>query len=70
MSTAPPIAHSAAPPRANNAAATPATMPPPAIVFPTEHQDGGHRLACALLRLSYARANHRLRRLLARNAKR
>ena len=38
---------------------------PPAIVFPTEHQDGPHRLACALLRLSYWPANHRLRRLLA-----
>ena len=38
---------------------------PPAIVFPTTHQDGRHRLACALLRLSYWRANRRLRRLLA-----
>ena len=48
----------------------PATLPPPAIVFPTEHQDGRHRLACALLRLSYASANRRLRRLLARCAER
>ena len=47
----------------------PATVPPPAIVFPTEHQDGRHRLACALLRLSYARADRRLRRLLARHAR-
>lgn len=38
---------------------------PPAIVFPTRHQDGRHRLACALLRLSYWPANRRLRRLLA-----
>ena len=48
----------------------PAAVPPPAIVFPTEHQDGRHGLACALLRLSYANANRRLRRLLARHAKR
>ena len=48
----------------------PATVPPPAIVFSTEHQDGRHRLACALLRLSYASANRRLRRLLARQAER
>ena len=46
----------------------PATVPPPAIVFPTEHQDRRHRLACALLRLSYASANRRLRCLLARYA--
>ena len=50
--------------------APPATVPPPAIVFPTEHQDSRPRLACALLRLSYASANRRLRRLLARHAKR
>ena len=48
----------------------PATVPPPAIVFPTEHNDGRHRLACALLRLSYARATRRLRHLLAHHAKR
>lgn len=38
---------------------------PPAIVFPTVYQDGPHRLASALLRLSYWPANRRLRRLLA-----
>lgn len=38
---------------------------PPAIVFPTVYQDGPHRLARALLRLSYWPANRRLRRLLA-----
>ena len=38
---------------------------PPAIVFPTAHQDRPHRLARALLRLSYWPANRRLRRLLA-----
>ena len=38
---------------------------PLATVFATQHRDGSHRLACALLRLSYWRANRRLRRLLA-----
>ena len=42
----------------------PATVPPPAIVFPTGHNDSRHHLACALLRLSYARTNRRLRHLL------
>ena len=43
---------------------------PPAVVFPTTHQDGPHRLACALLRLSYRPANRRLGRLLAHEPER
>lgn len=38
---------------------------PLATVFATEPRDGGHRLACAVLRLAYWRSARRLRRALA-----
>ena len=38
---------------------------PLATVFAAERRDSGHRIACAVLRLAYWRADRRLRRLLA-----